>query len=90
MTADLLTGLCIGLIIGMGFVFLTNDIWCRDYIQLNKKWYSLCDEMNNEWYARCKEIRYGKNETYEKTVSSEKQNIQNVKKSSEKIDDDEM
>ncbi len=90
MTADLLTGLCIGLIIGMGFVFLTNDIWCRDYMQLNKKWSALCSEINTAWYERCKEIRFGKNETYEKTVSFEEMNIQNVKESSEKIDDAEM
>lgn len=90
MTADLLTGLCIGLIIGMGFVFLTNDIWYRDCTEMNKKWSALCSEMNTAWFKRCEAIRKGEDETYEKTVSSEEMNIQNVKESSEKIDDAEM
>lgn len=55
MTADLLTGLCIGLMIGMGFALLTNDSWYRYYTK-----------MNEEWYERCKSLIDGENDTCEK------------------------
>jgi hypothetical protein len=57
MTADLLMGLCIGLMIGSGIAFITNEFWFREWKRLNDEWASLCTEINKSWYKRCEEIR---------------------------------
>jgi len=70
MTTDLLTGLCIGLLIWSGIAFIINELWFREWKRLNDEWASLCTEINESWYERCKEARNGENLTYEKTVKS--------------------
>lgn len=71
MTAYLLTGF-IGLMIGMGFAFLTNDSWYRDCAEMNENWAKLCMRINEEWYERCKSLIDGENETCEKKAVAER------------------
>ena len=83
MTADLLTGMSIGLMIGMIAVFLTSDSWYRDCMKMNERWAVLCRDINDGWAERCAMLMNGENETCEKMVSLSEEKIEKVKESSE-------